>query len=253
MNQNYDTGLASDTESDEEPSVIAGEIIDEEEGDILEADEEILFPPHIEQRLKEMRNRVESQIYQPDDTIISMLMQLYESSMKVEKKLEHLDREFAGKIRHDTHKDRIIDNLHQELQAYKDDILKKYLKNFITDMIYVIDNIRRLTSHYASLPSAEKDPEKLLGLMDGIPSDLEDIFYRQGIKTYTCEGNSFDARRQRVLKKIETSDLSKDKTVAESLRPGYEWDGQILRPEIVAVYVYQGGENEVRSSDEQSQ
>lgn len=249
----YNAGATDEADLINEPSVISGEIIDpEDDEEVIETDQP-LFPDHIEKRLKEVQARVETQTYQPDDTIISMLLKLYETTMSVEKKMDHLDREFAGKIRHDTHKEKVIDNLHQELQAYKDDILKKYLKNFVTDIIHVIDNIRRLTSHYGSLAPSEQDSEKLLGLMDGIPSDLEDIFFRQGIKTYRTEENIFDARRQRVLKKIETSDLSKDKTVAESLRPGYEWDGQILRPEMVAVYVYQekATESEVRSSDEQ--
>ena len=98
------------------------------------------------------------------------------------------------------------------------------------------------------------------GVRESEMLDLEKLVLVPGKIVYTifvdcsiinADGNLFDARRQRVLKKIETSDIAKDKTVAESLRPGYEWDGQILRPEIVAVYVYQGGESEVRGSDEQ--
>ncbi|HAO22581.1 MAG TPA: nucleotide exchange factor GrpE [Desulfobacteraceae bacterium] len=234
----YDTGSISEAEIEDEPSVISGEIIEPEETEVVP--DEPLFPAAVEEKLKEVRSRVESAEQSlPDDTIISMLLKLYEHIINVEKKTEHLDKEFQGKLKYDAHKDKIIDNLHQDLQAYKDDLLKKYLKNFVMDIIYVIDNIRRLTSHYASLPLSEKDPIKLLSLMESIPSDLEDIFSRQGIRTFTCDNNIFDPRRQRMLKKAETNDPSKDKTVAESLRPGYEWDEQIIRPEMVAVYVYQ--------------
>ena len=40
--------------------------------------------------------------------------------------------------------------------------------------------------------------------------------------------------------------------IAASLRPGYERDGRVLRPEMVAVYVYEpaGGEVEARSGNE---
>jgi molecular chaperone GrpE len=40
------------------------------------------------------------------------------------------------------------------------------------------------------------------------------------------------------LKRIETSDPVEDRKVAESLKPGYEWDGKVIRPEIVAVFLY---------------
>ncbi len=67
---------------------------------------------------------------------------------------------------------------------------------------------------------------------------MEDIFYRQGVNSYICDTHMFDATRQKILKTIETSDKSKDKTIAESLRSGYEWEGKIIRPEMVAVYIY---------------
>lgn len=234
----YDTGSISEAEIEDEPSVINEEIIEPEETEVVS--DEPLFPAAVEEKLKEVRSRVESAAQSlPDDTIISMLLKLYEHIINIEKKTEHLDKEFQGKLKYDAHKDKVIDNLHQELQAYKDDLLKKYLKSFVMDIIYVIDNIRRLTNHYNSLPLSERDPVKLLSLMESIPSDLEDIFTRQGIRTFTCDNNIFDPKRQRVLKKTETNEPSRDKTVAESLRPGYEWDDQVIRPEMVAVYVHQ--------------
>lgn len=248
----YDTGSLSETELEDEPSVISGEIIEPEETEVIT--DEPLFPAAVEEKLKEVRNRVETtaQISLPDDAIISMLLKLYEHIISTEKKTEQLSREFQSKLKHDAHKDKIIDNLHQELQDYKDDLLKKYLKNFVMDIIYVIDNIRKLTTYYGSLTLSEKDPVKLLNLMESIPSDLEDVFSRQGIRTFTCDNSVFDPRRQRVLKKTETNDPSKDKAVAESLRPGYEWDGQIIRPEMVSVYVYppDAVETKARKSDE---
>ena len=75
--------------------------------------------------------------------------------------------------------------------------------------------------------------------LEAIPSDLEDIFYWQGVKPYSNREGIFDPAKQRAMKKIATDDLSKDKTIAKSLRPGYEWEGKVIRQEMVAVYVYQ--------------
>ncbi|OQX23817.1 MAG: nucleotide exchange factor GrpE [Desulfobacteraceae bacterium IS3] len=163
---------------------------------------------------------------------------------EIQEQVTALYQEFQSKLKYDAHKDRMIDKLHKELQEYKGDILKKYLRAIIMDIIQTIDNIRKLTSHYRSQAPSEQDPAKLLSLLESVPSDMEDLFYRQGINTFTCDKTIFDPARQRILKTIETSDMSKDKTVAEHSRPGYEWEGQIIRPEMVAVYICKTADKE---------
>jgi len=157
---------------------------------------------------------------------------------KIEEQLELLHEEFQSKLKYDAHKDKMIDKLHKELQEYKGDILKRYFNSMILDLIQTSDSIRKLAEHYNSLDPSEHDPKKLIGILESIPSDMDDFFYRQGVNTYTCDGEKFDATRQKILKTYETSNKSKDKTVAESLRPGYEWEDKVIRPEMVAVYVY---------------
>lgn len=153
--------------------------------------------------------------------------------------LDALQEEFLTKLKNDSHKDKLIDALHQELQSYKTDLIKKHVQSMVLDVIKIIDDIHRLSEHYHSMKSEDLEPAKLLELLERIPGDLEDIFFYQGVKPYTCEGIEFDASRQRVLKRVVTSDVSLDNKVAESLRPGYEWGDRVIRPEMVAVYLYQ--------------
>ena len=108
-----------------------------------------------------------------------------------------------------------------------------------SDMIKVIDDIRKMTNHYRTTPQEQWDPGKLLDYLEQIPLDLEDMFLLRGISTFREESITLDPTRQRVAKKITTSDPLQDKLVASSLRPGYECDGRIIRPELVAVYVYE--------------
>jgi molecular chaperone GrpE (heat shock protein) len=149
-----------------------------------------------------------------------------------------LNQEFQSKLKYDAHKEKVIDALHKELQDYKNDIIKKQMLSVFMDVIKVIDDIRKWTRHYRSQESASRDPLKLFKFIESIPSDLEDIFYWQGVKSFVGEGPTFDPTRQRVSRKIETSIQAQDHTVAESLRPGYEWEGKIIRPEMVALYCY---------------
>jgi molecular chaperone GrpE (heat shock protein) len=157
---------------------------------------------------------------------------------KIQEDIQRLEKDFEGKLKYDSHKNKIIDELHQELQDYKQDVVKKYLKSMIMDLIKIIDNIRRLGDHYQNQDPAEQDPSKLLKILKSIPSDLEDLIYLQGIKPFREDTKEFIPSRQRVLKKYKTHDKSLDKTVAKTLHPGYEWDGKVIRPEMVAVYVF---------------
>jgi len=156
----------------------------------------------------------------------------------VQAQLTQLLDEFQGKIKYDAHKDEIIDKLHQELQEYKQDIVKKHILSIVLDVVKVADDIRKWLAYFRSLEVSQRDPVKLFRYLEAIPSDLEDIFYWQGVKPYKNREGDFDPARQRAIKKITTDDISKDKTIAKSLRPGYEWEGKVIRQEMVAVYVY---------------
>jgi molecular chaperone GrpE (heat shock protein) len=158
---------------------------------------------------------------------------------EIKDRLTELSQSFESKLKYDEHKNKIIDDLHKSLQEFRDGLVKKYLHRFITDIIKIIDDIRKFTSHHKDQPPSEETTEKLLKYIENISSDLEDLFSWEGVEPFTCDGDRIDTSRQRILNKIETDDPEKDKTVAERLRPGYEWDGKVIRPEMVSAYIYQ--------------
>ena len=164
-------------------------------------------------------------------------------------RLAELKDEFSGKLKYDEHKDKIIDKLHQELQEYKEDIVKKHILSIVLDVVKVADDIRKWLAYFRSLDVSQRDPVKLFRYLEAIPSDLEDIFYWQGVKPFTSREGTFNPARQRTVKKIPTNDLSKDKTIAKSLRPGYEWEEKVIRQEMVAVYVFEDDPESVDTRD----
>jgi molecular chaperone GrpE (heat shock protein) len=157
---------------------------------------------------------------------------------EIQNQMQQILQEFQRKLKYDEHKNKIIDTLHQELQTYRGDVIKKYFKTFIIDIIQFIDSIKKMSEYYMTQDKSMVDPKKLLDVLNNIPLDLEDICSRQGVFSFSSETNVFDGTRQRALKRVETFEPEKDKTIAERIRPGYEWDDQIIRPEMVAVYVY---------------
>lgn len=152
--------------------------------------------------------------------------------------IEELKREFEGKLKYDAHKDEIIDRLHTELQEYKQDIIKKYVLSIVMDVVKVADDIRKWLAYFRSLDVSQRDPRKLFRYVEAIPSDLEDVFYWHGVKPFSQQESAFDPSRQRAIKKIPTDDPALDKSVAHSIRPGYEWETKVIRQEMVAVYVH---------------
>ncbi len=159
-----------------------------------------------------------------------------DSIKHLENKIDKLQADFQSKLKYDQHKDHIIDHLHNELQEYKNDLIKKLVQPMIMDVIQTIDDFQKLTVHYQQ--KKDIDPRKLLKLMATIPDDLEHLLYRQGIEVFHCTDPIFNPNRQRVVKTVVTHDIAKDKTIAKILHQGYEWENQILRQEMVEVYLY---------------
>lgn len=155
----------------------------------------------------------------------------------IKHQLEELTNTFEGKLKYDEHKNKVIDDLHQSLQEYRDGLLKKYLQRIFTDVIKIVDDARKLAGHYRNQPFSEENNKKLLQYLEEIAQELEDMFAWEGVATFNAEGDALDPTRQRVINKIETDDPLKEKKIAERLRPGYEWDGKIIRPEIVSIYI----------------
>ncbi len=166
--------------------------------------------------------------------------------------LRQMRKDFDEKIKTDIQKDKIIDELHKELQSHKNDFMKKYMEFMVMDVIQFTDSMRKLIQFYREQEISSLDPQKLLGILQGLPSDLEDLCARQGVNAFTCEEAVFVPMRQRVLKRIETAEAEKDKTIAERVHPGYEWDGKVIRPELVTVYALKNppAQTEMRNSDE---
>ena len=172
----------------------------------------------------------------PEDTGTDALHRQIDA---IQAQLNEIKDEFAGKLKYDAHKDQIIDKLHQELQEYKQDIVKKHILSIVLDVVKVADDIRKWLAYFRSLDVSQRDPVKLFRYLEAIPTDLEDIFYWQGVKPYNSREGTFNPAKQRAIKKIPTDDISKDKTIAKSIRPGYEWENKVIRQEMVAVYVYE--------------
>ena len=178
--------------------------------------------------------------YNKDGNILTKedIQEIAERFTALEQQIVQLSTEFQSKLKYDTHKDKIIDNLHAELQSYKNGVLEKLLRPVFMDVIEVIDDIRRLIKDLKSKDEVDNS-EKLKKFFEAVPEDLEDLLYKHGVEVVQSKSTLFDPGVQKVVKVMPTEEASLDKSICERLKNGYTWEGKLLRHEVVNVWQFQ--------------
>ena len=156
-------------------------------------------------------------------------------------KIDQLSAQFEAKIRHTTHEERIVTQMHSELQKYKEDMYSQLVRPILLDIIDIRDSIIRVSQVYAEKPSGEQMIP--LKTFSDYSYDVQDILEKNNIEIYKSkEGEPFTPIRQRVVKKVSTPVEELHGKIAESLSDGYEYLGKTISPEKIAVYTYEAPE-----------
>jgi molecular chaperone GrpE (heat shock protein) len=154
---------------------------------------------------------------------------------KLSEKIDELRGLFTEKIRYSEHEQKIVDQMHKELQKYKEDIYMMLLKPVLLDIVEVRESISRVSSAHAAKPEGERDIP--LDTFSSYAADLQDVLEKNGVDVYRSEpGGKYVPGRQRAVKKIP-ADISVHGTIAESLGSGYELAGRVIMAEKVAIYL----------------
>lgn len=158
--------------------------------------------------------------------------------LAMDEKMEQMNQLFVRKIQHTTHEEKIVDQMHAELQKYKDDMYSQLVRPILLDIIAIRDSIIRMSSNYALKPEGEQNVP--LKTFSDYAYDVQDILEKNNITIYDSEdGDAFNALKQRVIKKVFTPVEELHGKIAESLSSGYDYMGKTISPEKVAVYIYQ--------------
>lgn len=169
-----------------------------------------------------------------EDPVLNALSELSE-------KMDQMNMLFTQKIQHTTHEEKIVDQMHAELQKYKDDMYAQLLRPILLDIIEIRESIRRVSASFASKPEEERVVP--LKTFSDYTFDIQDVLEKNNINIYDSkEGDDFSALKQRAIKKITTPVEELHGKIAESLSSGYEYMGKTISPEKVVVYVYQKSE-----------
>ena len=149
--------------------------------------------------------------------------------------MQNLKDDFDTKVKYDESKERLIDSLHRELQTYREGLHFRILRPVFIDLIAMHDDLGKLIEDMVAKDStsASSQMARNLGLFQ---EHIEEVLQRNGVEPFLVKENLFVASKQRILRVVDTPDPALDKQIAQRVRKGFEYEGKVLRPEIVATY-----------------
>ncbi|MCL2578972.1 MAG: nucleotide exchange factor GrpE [Oscillospiraceae bacterium] len=156
---------------------------------------------------------------------------------------------FLQKIETDTHKQSLFDQMHAELQQYKNNLLDALTRPIEEDVIRLIDDIEKSMEAYRTRQFNAENYRRMFSLFEGVKVDLMDVLYRAGIEPYTHEGSSIDISRQKIVATLPAEKKRLDKKIAARHAQGWEKNGKVIRQERVSVYLYQPPEKADKADD----
>ncbi len=172
--------------------------------------------------------------YDPQPTLDALMTRTEEMAQR----LSAMEELFTKRIMYTDHEEKTLDRMHSELQRYKEDLYFKLIKPILVDVLEMRDSIIRMAEMYASKPEGQQDIP--LKTFSNYAYDLQEILEKNGIEIYRSEpGGDYIPLRQRVVKKLPTTEEGLHGKVAQSITSGYLSGDKVLSPEKVSVYVYE--------------
>ena len=177
------------------------------------------------------------------DTIQENINEIFLKKIEVmyeqlSKKLSNMETLFDKRIMYTDHEDKIINQMHAELQKYKEDLYAQLIRPVLLDIIEVRDSIMRISKTYLNKPEGEQAiPNKIFA---DYAYDLQDILEKNNVEIYHGNrGDSFVAVKQQIIKKEATNNEDLHGKIANSLSCGYSYAGRVISAEKVSVYFYE--------------
>lgn len=153
-------------------------------------------------------------------------------------KMDSLSQLFSEKIRHSEHEEKIVTQMHTELQKYKGDMYAQLIRPVLLDIIEMRESILRMAGTYLMKPEGEQDiPNKTFA---EYAIDIQQILEKNDVEIYkSSPEDDFVPIKQRASKKVATGNKKLHGKVAESLSCGYQYNGRPISAEKIAVYYYE--------------
>ena len=161
---------------------------------------------------------------------------------EISTKLNNLENNIKVELSKSNHqheiKDETIHRLHNTIREHEKGLVFSIKEPILRDLIMFKDSFNKFKQI-----CEEKQDEILMGEIDFLEEELNEIFYRHSLETIKTENNQYNRDLQVSRKQIETNDLALNRIVDNVLKEGYTIDGKILRKQEVSVFIYKETNN----------
>ena len=166
--------------------------------------------------------------------------EILENIENINTKLDGMNELFLKKIQSTSFEKEIADKLHKEIQEYRNDLHFQLIKPLIFDLINMKESMKRGLGNFK-----EKTDEEKLKLLQSYIEEIKMILDNNDIEIYDTkneENLDFDGKKQKIIKKIDTSDKELHGKIYNILSSGYMYKGKVILPEKVEVYIHKKDE-----------
>ena len=123
-----------------------------------------------------------------------------------------------------------FDNAKRRFEKEKTDALKYANENFVFDLLPILDSLE-IAEGYIKEAKDFKAVQEGVGMIQGqIQKFLKDI----GLEKIDVSNAKFDPHIHEAVETVEDSD-KEDGSIVGELKPGYKFNGKLLRPVLVKV------------------
>lgn len=171
------------------------------------------------------------------DTALIELEKMNKKLQATHNSVEELATLFQNRLAYDANQEKVIDQMHAELQKYKNDLFGTLIRPILVDIIEVVDSIRKTGEAFAAKGEAEKEASTII--LDYI-EDLHNLLASYNVEVYkSTPGESYTPIKQRIVSCVMTGEMALNGKLVESLGFGYLHNGRVIWAEKVKVYKYQ--------------
>ena len=123
-----------------------------------------------------------------------------------------------------------FENVKKRLEKDKVDFIRYANENFIYELLPIIDNLEIAEKHIKEA----KDFKAVQDGVDMIQLQIQNFLKDVGLERMKTLGEKFDPHMHEPIETVEANDKDDGIIVAE-LKPGYKFNGKLLRPAAVKI------------------
>ena len=123
-----------------------------------------------------------------------------------------------------------FENIRKRLEREKIDFIRFANEGFMIELLPILDSLEIAEKHIAEAKDFKAVQEGVGMIQVQIQKFVKDI----GLEKIKAEGEKFDPHFHEAVETVETKD-KEDGVIINELKPGYKFNGKLLRPAMVRI------------------